>query len=196
MATDDFDDRDEYDDRPPARRRDPATLVRDAKARLAAPGLLLVLSAVVMLLLMLANVGVLASGTDTGLMAAEFVAEMQPPGPAKEQAQEQVKQMVGRDRTAEYVQAGVFAVVGTALDLVILVGGLRMRQARSYGLSMAAAICGIIPLNSCCCLGLPFGIWALVVLLNPDVKAGFAANKSAGGSPDVLDRGLEPGDDR
>jgi hypothetical protein len=39
---------------------------------------------------------------------------------------------------------------------------------------MTAAIIGIIPLcpNECCC-ATPFGIWAVIVLANTDVKRAF-----------------------
>ena len=36
-----------------------------------------------------------------------------------------------------------------------------------------AAIIAMIPCHGCCILGLPFGIWALVVLSAPEVKAAF-----------------------
>lgn len=59
------------------------------------------------------------------------------------------------------------------LGLVTLLGGIRMLQRRSYGLVMTGVILGMLPCTCCCCLGLPFGIWALVVLSNPEVKAAF-----------------------
>jgi len=66
----------------------------------------------------------------------------------------------------------VFALV---LDGVIIFGAVRMRQLRSYGLAVAAAILSLIPCLSspCFVLGVPFGIWALVVLLNGEVRAAF-----------------------
>lgn len=37
-----------------------------------------------------------------------------------------------------------------------------------------AAILAMIPcVSPCCLLGLPLGIWALIVLLKPEVKAAF-----------------------
>lgn len=55
-------------------------------------------------------------------------------------------------------------------------GALKMRKASSYGLSMAAAIVACVPvITPCCCLGIPFGIWCLVVMNKPEVKAGFDA---------------------
>jgi hypothetical protein len=64
--------------------------------------------------------------------------------------------------------------VGIAVSVFILLGALRMQQLKSHGLAMAAAIVAMIPCFSpCCVLGLPFGIWALIVLSKPEVKSQF-----------------------
>lgn len=73
--------------------------------------------------------------------------------------------------------------IGTALNLlgliaVVLVffGALRMRQLRSWGLALTASIVAMTPcIGLCCVAGLPIGIWALVILLKPEVKSAFAA---------------------
>lgn len=55
-----------------------------------------------------------------------------------------------------------------------LYGGLQMRKLESYKLCCAGAILACIPCCSpCSIVGIPFGIWALVVLLDPQVKAAF-----------------------
>jgi hypothetical protein len=52
--------------------------------------------------------------------------------------------------------------------------GIKMLHRRSYGLVMAGVIIGMIPcLSGCCCTGLPFGIWALIVLSNEEVRKSF-----------------------
>lgn len=58
---------------------------------------------------------------------------------------------------------------------VIIAGGVKMRSAEMYGLSVAAAALCVIPCftGCCCCLGIPVGVWALVVLLDQNVKAAF-----------------------
>ena len=67
-----------------------------------------------------------------------------------------------------------FGVLGAALGIFVLIGATRMKHLESYGFAMAAAIIALIPCTSpCCLLGLPFGIWALVVLTDPSVKAAF-----------------------
>jgi hypothetical protein len=55
---------------------------------------------------------------------------------------------------------------------LIVWGGISMMTQRRWGLSMTAAVLAIFPCTSpCCCLGLPLGIWAVIVLSRPEVKA-------------------------
>ncbi|MEN6450095.1 MAG: hypothetical protein ABFC96_06365 [Thermoguttaceae bacterium] len=68
----------------------------------------------------------------------------------------------------------VVCVIWAALSILILIGGQRMRRLQSYGLAMTAAIVAVIPcIAPCCLLTLPFGIWALIALNDPSVKAAF-----------------------
>lgn len=67
-----------------------------------------------------------------------------------------------------------FGVVGVICAVVILLGGLKMKKLESRGLCLTAAILALIPCTSPCCLvGIPIGIWALVVLSKPEVKSAF-----------------------
>jgi hypothetical protein len=66
------------------------------------------------------------------------------------------------------------AVVGMAVSGLILFGALKMKRLESHGLAMAASIVSMVPcISPCCLLGLPFGIWALTVLMKPEVKDAF-----------------------
>jgi len=66
------------------------------------------------------------------------------------------------------------SVIGIGVSILLIVGGVKMKNLRSYGLCMAAAILAAIPcFSSCCCLEVPFGIWALVVLADKQVSAAF-----------------------
>ena len=68
----------------------------------------------------------------------------------------------------------VFSVIGLIMAVVVFMGASKMKNAESYGFAMAAAIIAMIPcVSPCCLLGLPLGIWALIVLLKPEVKAAF-----------------------
>lgn len=69
----------------------------------------------------------------------------------------------------------IMNVVAVGIGGVILFGGIRMKELRSYPLALTASILSLTPcLNSCCCIGIPIGVWALVVLLNSDVKQSFS----------------------
>lgn len=58
---------------------------------------------------------------------------------------------------------------------LIILGGIKLMKGKSRGLAMTAAVLAILPATSCCfVIGAVFGIWALVVLMNPEVKAYFA----------------------
>jgi len=60
------------------------------------------------------------------------------------------------------------------LSAVVFFGALQMKNLKNYGLSLAAAIIACIPcIGSCCCIGLPVGIWAIIVLRKPHVRAAF-----------------------
>jgi hypothetical protein len=88
---------------------------------------------------------------------------------------EQIRSMTGQGAT------GALSIFFMALHLVgtvlIGLGALRMKNLQSYGLAVTASILAMIPCTSgCCCLvGLPIGIWALIVLMDKDVKAAFGA---------------------
>jgi hypothetical protein len=66
-------------------------------------------------------------------------------------------------------------ILAMVVGAVILFGALKMLRLQNYFWAMAASILAVIPcLSPCCCLGIPFGIWSLVVLSKPEVKSAFA----------------------
>ena len=70
---------------------------------------------------------------------------------------------------------GIISVlVALAISLFIFFGARKMQALRSYEFAFIAAILAMIPcLTPCCLIGLPFGIWALVVLCRKEVKSQF-----------------------
>jgi hypothetical protein len=71
---------------------------------------------------------------------------------------------------------GIWGGVGLVAALLVLFAGVRMRALRSWGLSVTGAVVVAVPFLSClgCCgVGEAIGLWALIVLLNSDVKAAF-----------------------
>ena len=70
--------------------------------------------------------------------------------------------------------AVVFGVIAIGIGVFIWIGAQKMLALQSYGLCMAAAIVAMIPcISPCCLLGLPIGIWAIVILVKPEVKEAF-----------------------
>jgi hypothetical protein len=65
-------------------------------------------------------------------------------------------------------------VASLLVSIFVLFGAIKMRKLQSHGLCIAASILAMIDFANCCCIvGLPLGIWALVVLTKPDVKQYF-----------------------
>jgi hypothetical protein len=66
------------------------------------------------------------------------------------------------------------SVVFGSVSLVIILGAIQMLRRRMYGLAIASSILAMINIECLCCvLGLPVGIWSLVVLLKPEVRSVF-----------------------
>jgi hypothetical protein len=69
----------------------------------------------------------------------------------------------------------VTGLLSLAIGVAIFLGAMRMKSLTSYGFAMAAAVLAMVPcISPCCCLGLPAGIWAIVALMDQNVKASFA----------------------
>jgi predicted Zn finger-like uncharacterized protein len=71
----------------------------------------------------------------------------------------------------EFIGNLVGAIISMVWGLLLTVGAAGMKKLQNYGLCMTASILAILP---CCCgLGIPFGIWGLVVLSRPEVLDSF-----------------------
>jgi predicted Ser/Thr protein kinase len=69
--------------------------------------------------------------------------------------------------------AAVTLLVSLPISLTLIIGGWRMRQLKSYGLAMVASILALLPCGIAWLIGLPMGIWALVLLRDPSVREAF-----------------------
>ena len=83
-----------------------------------------------------------------------------------------VPQMIETLQGPVGLASNIFSIVVGAF---IVFGSLKMMKLQSRGLAVTTAIVSMIPcLTGCCCIiGLPFGIWAMVVLNKPEVKSSF-----------------------
>jgi hypothetical protein len=71
----------------------------------------------------------------------------------------------------EYLGGGILWIL---LSILAIIGAIRMLSLKNYGLAMTSAVLTVIPcVTPCCLLGQIAGVWALIVLMNNDVRAAF-----------------------
>lgn len=74
---------------------------------------------------------------------------------------------------------GIFpAAAAIVMAAFIIYAALEMKKLRQWGLAVAASTLTTVfslffCLNPCCVVGLPIGIWSLVILMRDDVRAAF-----------------------
>ena len=92
-------------------------------------------------------------------------------------APEFVQQMQENSRgVAAVAIQGCFAI----LNVVIIAGAVQMMRMKSWGLGLTASILAMVNIGTfCCILGLPAGIWSLVILVRADVKQAFASSSDS-----------------
>jgi hypothetical protein len=92
-----------------------------------------------------------------------------------------VKEELDKKTPDEIKSQGIlWSVAGAVLtflcSLLSILGGWRMYTLRSYGLSVVGAVAAAIPclsISACCGLGEIVGLWAVIVLANPEVREAF-----------------------
>jgi hypothetical protein len=97
-------------------------------------------------------------------------------GKAAKEQQAQQNKTPEEEKISSVIQNIGLSVLMIAIAILTMLGGFRMKSMRSYALSIVGAITAAIPCLSCggCCgFGQIVGIWALIVLLNEQVKAAF-----------------------
>jgi ABC-type proline/glycine betaine transport system permease subunit len=104
-----------------------------------------------------------------------LVANLIQTGMAAEQAERDGDQLQDFQKLlmmSEAVIVGV-AILQFILYALVLLGALRMKALQSYGMAMTSSILALMPCSLCCLVGLPIGIWSLMTLNRPEVKAAF-----------------------
>ena len=94
--------------------------------------------------------------------------------------------LIFSDRDSQDALIGIgfwipFTLIRLVLDGLTIYGALQMRQLANWNMSLGGAIAASLPCSFCCILTMPLGIWAIVVLLNDEVKRDFAAQRQAQG---------------
>jgi hypothetical protein len=86
------------------------------------------------------------------------------------------------DRTDPLVMwVSLLGLVIVVQGVTAVLGGWKMRRLEAYRLATLAALLVLVPLSLVVLLGLPAGIWALVLLRQPVVAAAFRARHAARG---------------
>jgi hypothetical protein len=154
---------DEYEEEP----RAPAS-----GGKISVPGAMMIAVGVVNLVV--AGLGLMMAFTFQNMPKEEFRKAYEQQNPA------QRKQLEDQGWTLDdllnaYVKGGYgVAIAGLIGTLLPIAGGICMLARRARGLAIIGALVTAVPATSpCCLLGMPIGIWALVVLLQSDVKAAF-----------------------
>jgi hypothetical protein len=149
---DEYDDHDDYDDRPRRRRGGRAA----ARERVSLPAIFLMIIGGLGLAYAVLSITLQVTG-NAG--PNPFMNPQQANDPAAK-AGERVGKVIG----------GVMIV---AWALIVFFGGLQMKNLKNRGFALFSAVWAMLPCSPCCLLGIPFGIWALVVLSDERVKRAF-----------------------
>ncbi len=162
----------DYDDNNSEEPRGREQWFEEAARRVKFPGLLLQLfgGLTVMLSVMYGTMCVL---NPEGMVKAyyDWIEEQQ-----QNQPVEQRQKLPPREESLQSlkIQGPIYGIVGTIMGVLSFIGGTKMKALSGYALSMVGSIVSILPGFCCCCIGAIPGIWALVVLLNSDVKLAFS----------------------
>jgi len=70
--------------------------------------------------------------------------------------------------------AGIINLLFAALNGFVLFSALKMMRLKGHTVAVIGSVAAMLPCQCCCVFGLPFGIWALVVLNKPEVKSHFS----------------------
>ncbi|HVS03200.1 MAG TPA: hypothetical protein VMT16_10565 [Thermoanaerobaculia bacterium] len=66
------------------------------------------------------------------------------------------------------------SLIGLVIGGFLIWVGMQMRMLRQWTAALIGSILAMIPcISPCCLIGLPIGIWSLIVLNKPEVKAAF-----------------------
>lgn len=75
--------------------------------------------------------------------------------------------------TSITIAIGIYGVSGL-MQIPVILAGIGLMKAKWKSFTFLGAIINVVPCcSSCFLLGIPFGIWALVVLSDPDVRSSF-----------------------
>jgi predicted Zn finger-like uncharacterized protein len=147
---DEIDNDEDEDERPQRKKKKKGSKFNAAKQKVAAPGICLIV---------LGSIGVACALISVPTTLLNLQDRFLPPGaPARPQA-EKIGNLIG-------------ALVMGIIYLVVLLGGIKMKNLESYRTSLIVSILCLFPCT-CCFVAIPFGIWSLVVINSQNVRPYF-----------------------
>jgi len=166
------DDREFEDDADEPLDRDERIIAR-AKERIKTPAVLLLIVGIIAALVSLYNI---VSIFTLDQQFANIEAQWDNDPNMKPQQKQDMKQMLNTYKNVAKVLVPVGVVCGLITATITIIGSVKIMNLKGKGLGTAGSILSMIPIVSgCCCLGIPVGIWVLIAMGKPEVKAGFAA---------------------
>jgi len=84
----------------------------------------------------------------------------------------------GGDEAMSMMMSGtvgiISSLVGMGVAVFLWIAAGKLQRLESYNLCLVAAIAAMVPcISPCCFIGLPIGIWAIIVMSKADVKQAF-----------------------
>jgi hypothetical protein len=151
----DQDDEEEEEEVRPRRRKRPRKLAGPAASAVSGPAIAL---------MVLGIIGLVCDGSALGmnLLGSAFADKVE---------DQNLKLVLSLFRgTFGMIHSGAGVLIG----LSMLLSGIKMRKLQGYKNAMTSSILAMIPIVSpCCIVGLPIGIWSIIVLCKPEVKDAF-----------------------
>lgn len=181
MPRDDrFDDEDDLDDAPPV-----APVRERARSAVKGPAIGLVLTGLMMIGL---GGGVAVFMPQFIGLLKNFQKQVDADPNAKPEDKQKVAEAVEKLEEASK-EPPISLVMTAALGALTTLAGVKLYGLSWRGFGIAAAVLNLLPVTGCCCVGLPVGVWTLVVLFNSEVRAGFAAEaaRRRGAGPETPD---------
>ncbi|HEY2785459.1 MAG TPA: hypothetical protein VGJ05_10840 [Fimbriiglobus sp.] len=166
--------------------------IRDAKSRVMAPAIFLILVGIISIALVGygATVGLSDFDNQWAIQIKKIEDDNTKTAEQKKEATDFMAKLKDPLKNGLPIVYGIAGLVG----ILTVFAGWRMMSLYGRGLAMFVSILVMIPcVSGCCLLGIPAGIWSLITLNNAVVRRGF--NTVAGGMPRQTDD-LEPGFER
>jgi hypothetical protein len=164
--------------------------IRVARAKVALPATFLILNGLLGIIVISAIVGMHISNPTMTVEAMRQWVKTQPDTPERADLEKKLQDQedaIKADPDTFKQNMIVNGLIGGAINGLAILGAVLLRFTNRRGWGYVSAIVSMIPAaTGCCCTGMPFGLWGLIVLGVPSVAEGLdaARRKAANPNPD------------